>query len=570
MKNLKRETFSVPNGWPILLLGILITLVLSLYLRHKDRKQFLLQFEHETEQAMRRIQYRMERYESALIQARAFFHSSVIVSADEFHEYFQETQLMERFPGIQGMGLAIKVPKDKLKHYQVWPQGNRSEFFTILYLDPINERNNRAIGYDMFSEANRRETMIKARDSGQSAFTGKIELVQENEINPQPGLNLYVPYYKKNAPLNTIEGRRKNLIGFIFSPFRTYDLFNEIFKETNLNIDVEIFDGNDLDPKNLLYDYNLVPEYQNPHHKFRLIERMNLFGRTFTFHFVPTPLFIRQSQSLMPIITAIIGFLFTLLFCRIFWITKRQMEISKASEETLSTALKVRDDFFSIASHELKTPLTSLKLHTQMIQRGIKQNDPTVYSQERVNALIEQTDKQTQRLERVVDDMLDISRIKTGKLTIEKDFVNLSDLVSDVIARMTGQFQMIPGGAPRLKLSKDSEGFWDPIRIEQVITNLLTNALKYGNNKEIDVEVSSLPNEVFLSVKDYGRGISPEYKEKIFNSFERAGVSASEISGLGLGLYISKQIVKSHGGEIWVESEPGKGSLFRVKLPRKA
>ncbi len=570
MKNLKRETFSVPNGWPILLLGILITLVLSLYLRHKDHKQFLLQFEYETEQAMRRIQYRMERYESALIQARAFFHSSVIVSADEFHEYFQETQLMERFPGIQGMGLAIKVPKDKLKQYQVWPQGNRNEFFTILYLDPINERNNRAIGYDMFSEANRREAMIKARDSGQSAFTGKIELVQETDIDPQPGLNLYVPYYKKNAPLNTIEDRQKNLIGFIFSPFRTYDLFNEIFKETNLNIDVEIFDGNELDPKNLLYDYNLVPEYQNPHHKFRLIERMNLFGRTFTFHFVPTPLFIRQSQSLMPIITAIIGILFTLLFCRIFWITKKQMEISKASEETLSTALKVRDDFFSIASHELKTPLTSLKLHTQMIQRGIKQNDPTVYSQERVNALIEQTDKQTQRLERVVDDMLDISRIKTGKLTIEKEFVNLSDLVSDVIARMTGQFQMIPGGAPRLKLSKDSDGFWDPIRIEQVITNLLTNALKYGSNNEIDVEVSALPNEVLLSVKDYGRGISPEYKEKIFNSFERAGVSASEISGLGLGLYISKQIVRSHGGEIWVESEPGHGSLFRVKLPRKA
>lgn len=570
MKHLKRETISVLNGWPILFLGFLITLVLSLYLHHKDRKQFLLQFEHETEQAMRRIQYRMERYESALIQARAFYHSSVIVTPDEFHEYFKQTQLMERFPGIQGMGLTIKVPKDKIKQYQVWPLGDRKEYFTILYLDPIDERNNRVIGYDMFSEANRREAMIKARDSGQSAFTGKIELIQESDINPQPGLNLYVPYYKKNKPLDTVKDRRENLIGFIFSPFRTYDLFNEIFNETNLKIDIEIFDGNELDPQNLLYDYNLVPEYQNPHHILKSMQRMNLFGRTFTFHFVPTPYFIRQTQSFTPIITAIIGFLFTLLFFRIFWITKKQMEISKASEETLSTALKVRDDFFSIASHELKTPLTSLKLHTQMIQRGIKQKDPTAYSIERINALIEQTDKQTQRLERVVDDMLDISRIKTGKLTIEKELVNLSDLVSDAITRMTGQFQIIPGGAPRLKLSKDSEGFWDPIRIEQVVTNLLTNALKYGNNKEIDVEVSALPNEVLLSVKDYGRGISPEYKEKIFNSFERGGVSASEISGLGLGLYISKQIVKSHGGEIWAESELDKGALFTVKLPRKA
>ena len=381
---------------------------------------------------------------------------------------------------------------------------------------------------------------------------------------------MYVPYYKKDSLLGTVEDRRENLIGFIFSPFRTYDLFNEIFNEINLKIDVEIFDGNELDSQNLIYDYNLIPEYKNPHHKFRSTQRMNLFGRTFTFHFVPTQVFIRQSQSFMPFITAIIGFLFTLLFFRIFWITKRQVEISRASEETLSTALKVRDDFFSIASHELKTPLTSLKLHTQMIQRGIKQKDPAAYSIERINALIEQTDKQTQRLERGVDDMLDISRIKTGKLTIEKEVVNLSDLVSDVITRMTGQFQMIPGGAPRLKLSKDSEGFWDPIRIEQVITNLLTNALKYGNNKEIDVEVSANPNEVFLSVKDYGRGVSPEYKEKIFNSFERGGVSANEISGLGLGLYISKQIVKSHGGEIWVESEPGKGALFMVKLPRSA
>lgn len=245
-------------------------------------------------------------------------------------------------------------------------------------------------------------------------------------------------------------------------------------------------------------------------------------------------------------------------------IARRKME---KLAENLQEAVRARDEFVSIASHELKTPLSSLKLQSQITKRNLVKGDPSALSAEKVTRFVDQTNKQVSKLVRLVDDMLDVSRIQTGKLTIQPERFDFAELLREVLEKLRNQ--MIGAGTPltfEQPNQEKIEGVWDRMRLEQVMTNLLTNAIRYGNRKPVTVRLQRNGNQVLLMLQDQGIGISKEAQAKIFNRFERA-VRASEVSGLGLGLFITHQIVKSHGGRIWVESEVGKGSVFFVELP---
>jgi PAS domain S-box-containing protein len=238
----------------------------------------------------------------------------------------------------------------------------------------------------------------------------------------------------------------------------------------------------------------------------------------------------------------------------------------KRVEEALHEALFYRDEFLSIASHELKTPLTSLKLQSQLFKRLMARNDPDTYQPKRIERLIDQTDHQVTRLVRLVDDMLDISRIRTGKLSITKEMTNLSSLVEEVVNKFRPQF--IQSDTRGITISQNDQVFYscDKLRIEQVLSNLLSNAYRYGNGKPVSISLIKTADNVSISVADNGIGIAKENITKVFTRFKRA-VPAREVSGLGLGLYIAKQIVEGHGGKIEVFSELGKGSTFSIHLP---
>ncbi len=238
----------------------------------------------------------------------------------------------------------------------------------------------------------------------------------------------------------------------------------------------------------------------------------------------------------------------------------------REAEARLQEALRVRDEFLSIASHELRTPLTSMKLQLHLMQRGVERGEPGAYAPERVRRLVEQSNRQIARLTRLIDDMLDISRIQTGRLVIAPGRMDAVELVREVLGRL-GPHLAEAGTPATLEAPERLEVQWDSFRIEQVVTNLLTNAMRYGGNKPVVVKLSSHPGRILLSVQDQGMGIAKESQERIFNRFERA-ISASDVSGLGLGLFISRQIVEAHGGRIWAESAgPGRGTTFFVELP---
>lgn len=232
----------------------------------------------------------------------------------------------------------------------------------------------------------------------------------------------------------------------------------------------------------------------------------------------------------------------------------------------LKEALDARDEFLSIASHELKTPLTSLLLQVQMRRRRVERNQADAFTLPSIAAMLDSDQRQIERLDRLVDDMLDVSRINSGRLRIELEEFDLAALVREVVERYASETEKarvsisIPGACEPLV------GRLDRLRIQQVLENLLTNALKYGDRTPVHVSLDRISDRVELRVRDSGRGIAKPDHERIFHRFERA-TRGSDKSGLGLGLYIVRNIVELHAGTVRVESEPGKGSTFIVELP---
>lgn len=235
------------------------------------------------------------------------------------------------------------------------------------------------------------------------------------------------------------------------------------------------------------------------------------------------------------------------------------------ARKALVESIHARDELMSVCSHELKTPVASMKLATQMFARRLARKDARATAPEDVARMVNQFDRQLDKLVRLIDEMLDFSRINSGKLKICRDDCNLTGLVADTIERMQ-QIIVASKTTANFRASGIVRGYWDEFRLEQLFTNLLTNALKYGASTPISVSVDQRDDNAILMVRDEGPGISGSDLRRIFDPYERAA-SVNSIGGLGLGLYISREIVHAHGGRIEVDSAPNQGAQFTITLP---
>ncbi|MHC8401151.1 hybrid sensor histidine kinase/response regulator [Pseudomonas sp. MDT1-17] len=237
----------------------------------------------------------------------------------------------------------------------------------------------------------------------------------------------------------------------------------------------------------------------------------------------------------------------------------------QSTQQELEQAVRMRDDFMSIVAHEVRTPLNGLILETQLRKMHLARDNAAAFALDKMHAMVDRDERQIKSLIRLIEDMLDVSRIRTGKLSIRPTRFDLSVLVRDLLQNFAPQID-----AAESSVTLDAEqpvvGNWDEFRIEQVISNLLTNALRYGAKSPITVKVYSESGQARVEVRDLGIGIGEENQKRIFQQFERV-TAKHAVAGLGLGLFISEQIVAAHGGSITVESRIGEGALFRVCLP---
>lgn len=243
---------------------------------------------------------------------------------------------------------------------------------------------------------------------------------------------------------------------------------------------------------------------------------------------------------------------------------ERTLTKKTALNDALREAVELRDDFLSIASHELRTPLTSVKLQNDMILRRLRQGN---FDATKLLSMLEKTGKNLGRINRLVEDMLDISRFSSGKLSLNIEEFDISSLCQEVTERLH-PLLTDAGCEIRINCNEVIMGSWDRFRIEQVLTNLLTNAAKYAGGSPIDVNLTSDGTEVMMMVRDHGPGVNEQDRERIFGRFERAKVNDT-ITGLGLGLFITREIVSMHKGSIEVLNAEGGGAEFVVTLPLK-
>jgi signal transduction histidine kinase len=226
-------------------------------------------------------------------------------------------------------------------------------------------------------------------------------------------------------------------------------------------------------------------------------------------------------------------------------------------------AIDLRDDFLAVASHELKTPLTTLQLQLDSLEATIER---ACAREEKAARRMASVTRQMQRLTRLVESLLDVSRLTTGRLALNREVFDLRGLVRSVLGHLEAQARS-SGTELSAHLPEDAVvGSWDRLRIEQVLANIVSNALKYGPGKPVQVSLEVDGALARLSVKDEGIGISPQDARRIFDRFERA-VPTQNYGGMGLGLFITRQIVEAHGGDIRVHSRPGEGAEFIVQLP---
>jgi len=230
-------------------------------------------------------------------------------------------------------------------------------------------------------------------------------------------------------------------------------------------------------------------------------------------------------------------------------------------EDTIQ-AIQMRDEFIATASHELRTPLTSLRMQMELLK-----NQPTAefITSPMGQKLISSAVQQLNKLSKLVMDMLDTVYISLGKIRLKPERFDLRDLVQSVVNQLKA-VASLKGVVIQMKLNTPVVGNWDKFRLEQLLVNLIVNAINFGKSKPLIVKTEASQKSAFIEVEDHGPGIRLEDRERIFDRFQQVSSSAS--GGLGLGLYIARQIARSHGGDITVESQLNQGSKFIVELPR--
>ncbi len=559
------------------LAGAVLTAVAAYSTRRTALARDELLFQNAAATVVNEIARRLDAYIAMLLGGAGLFAASEEVRLPEFAAYVERLQLRQRYPGIQGIGFSQFIrtqDKDAVAarlraaglSFKYWPDQPGQDVHAIVYLEPQDARNRIAIGYDMYSEKERRLAMDRARDTGAPAASGRVRLVQElfDPAHPQSGFLIYVPVYTGTTLPSTIEERRANLLGFVYSPFRADDLLRETVPETAMPVVLfEVYDGDPAE-RRLLHRSS----EQLPSAPFVVRQVREFAGRQWTLvlrpgpGFEPTAGYALSSVIVAGMLLSLMVYLITRTQVRERHRAERTAEELRRSEEALRAANQAKDDFMAVISHELRTPLNAIVGWAQMLRKGQVPPDKQLHAIEVIhrNAV-------TQAM--LVEDVLDVSRAAAGRLSLTLAPVDVAAVLRAAVESMRPSAE-----ARQLTLRFEATGLGtiraDAARLQQIAMNLLSNAVKFTpEGGRIEVGAARNGTTVEIRVSDTGIGIEPEFLPQVFDRFRQADTSTTRAhAGLGLGLSIARHLVELHGGTIAAESAGlGHGSTFTVRLP---
>lgn len=503
------------------------------------------------------IENRLINYGQILYATQGLFLSSDQVTEKEWQAFVQNQRIEKRFPGVQVVGYSQKIgnSKDLANHiqqmqltypdYTVYPDYQREEYHSVVFLEPMNAFNLKAFGYDMFTESTRRIAMEQARDTSTVTISGKVTLVQEIDQQAQPGFLMYLPVYENDQPHQSIEEKQNSLHGFVYCAFRTYDLFDAVlptlFEIERSGIQVRVYDTEKSD-SNLLYP-SKQDLSENDWSKTRSLE----YGhRTWVLEFNRTRTF-NDFETVVMVAVPIIGVSMSAFVFIAIRSNQRHIDrITKLNEDLVkSEKLSAIGQLASRLAHDIRNPLSVIK-NTVEIAKNNKALDEKTVSQ------LDRIDKAASNINYQISDTLDF--VRTTQLQIKENSIKrILSLVVDRIEKPSTITINLPESDHIIKC--------DAEKLEVAIANLITNSIQaMDGDGTINIRVNDQDKFHTVEIEDSGPGIPENALPKIFEP-----LFTTKPKGTGLGLATVKNIVEQHNGSIYVKNNP---TIFTIQLPK--
>jgi signal transduction histidine kinase len=572
----------------IVLLGALILTGLAwYYVSQNVEAQEQARFDETVQTTQQAIDRRLNAYIDAMLDVRGLFAASESVERDEFREYVDGTDLQERYPGVQAVGYSERVgseEKDEFESkvreegypdYSLVPDGERYEYFPIVYIEPSEGSNQRLFGYDTFAKRTQRAAMERARDTGLPAVSGRVALTAENGQDQTAGFLIYLPVYSNGQPQENAPERRRALQGFIVSVFRADELLEGIFGEqADPTVDFEVFDGADFDEEHLLHDGDGVLHAGDASYspRFSDLTTLEVGGRVWSLYFDSLPGFESGWQSNLPLFVLIGGLVVSFCLFGIIWVLDNSRaraerigaELEAANQELeatnqeLEASNKELETFSYSVSHDLRTPLRSIDGFSHMLIEDYADelDDEGRDHLRRVRA-------GAQRMGEIIDALLGLTRLTRGEM--RRETVDLSAMASEISEDLR---RAQPEREVEFLITDGLVANGDARLLKVALENLLGNAWKFtGGEAHAKIEFGAVRHDGTLAyfVRDNGAGFNEAYAGKLFGPFQRLH-RTDEFEGTGIGLTTVQRIVHRHGGKIWAEGEVGRGATFYFTL----
>lgn len=514
------------------------------------------------------IQNRMQANEVLLRSGVGLFDGSEAVSREEWNRFYAKFDVQEQFTGVSTIGYAPVVPASDRSAFEttlhnegfadssITPAGDRPVYVPVMYFQRYSPGTT-GPGFDMYNDPVRRTALDRAAYSGLAAMTDMVRLTN----NTVPGVVLYMPVYARAAVVNTAEERQAALRGYVYTTLRLNELFSTIStKDKDLKFSVS--ETVDNKQQQLFSSANSV---QQKSAQSLSTAKIDVFGQTWTVSLLSEGGIVSDTDNQRPstILTAGIAISIIASVAVYLLIQFRTRSFALTEERKLQQA---KDELLSLASHQLRTPATGVKQYVGMVLDGF--GGRLLKGQVK---LLEQAYKSNERQLQIINEFLYVAKLGSGSLTTAKHEFDMVSVVRDVTEEMHLDIKekqhKIYVTTPKTAMVEADEH-----SVRMILENLLSNAIKYTPNQgHIEIVLHKTSSEVRVDVKDNGIGIAKKDMSLLFKQFSRIPNELSmDISGSGIGLYLSQQLAERNNGVVSVVSEPGKGSVFTFHLPIKS
>ena len=602
-------------AYVVLLVALMLTLLSYYYVRQNVEVSARDQFDETVRAAQDAIDRQMNSYVEAMLGARGLFYASNSIEEGEWNDYASGIELEKRYEGMQVLGYAKRVEPSEKDDFEdqldelfsdqglgrpaaLRPEGERSEYFPLAFVEPLDGVNQGLLGYDMYSNPTYRAAMDRARDTGQAQATGKVYVLTqapagaEADLALEPGLMVYLPVYRKGRAVDTVDQRQRALEGYIVAALEAEGLLRGTLESFDPSIDFEVYDGEDLSPNSLLYDEDGIlraGESREPsgflgtvgevvasltggldRSKASDLRQIDLAGREYELYFEALPEGPTEGgSSRLPLFVLLSGLVVSLLlFGTTYMLVRSRLRAEQAGRdlEDVNRELEATNhelEAFSYSvSHDLRAPLRSIDGFSQILVE-----DYADEIDEEGRDYLGRVRAASQRMGQLIDDILGLSRVTRGNM--ERKRLDLGALATEVAEELR---EARPERKVEFSAQKGLEVLGDPKLLRVALANLIGNAWKFTEKKPearievgLDEELSRKGRVPVYFVRDNGAGFDMDYADKLFGAFQRLH-GADEFEGTGIGLATVQRVIHRHGGRIWAEGEVDRGATFYFTL----